>query len=116
VWKHVLDLDPTQVNPQEFGWLRDEISKSLVPTIVIDGVELAPTQILKLINYSCESDTPYRCCCSNAELACTICGACYAEGNCYKKLNKTGTDDNENEKYPSMWICGLYRHAHAKFI
>jgi hypothetical protein len=99
VWKHALNLDPLLVDPHELSWLCDDTSKSLFPTTVLDGIEVALTHILKLIRCYCESDTPckYRICgCSNAQLACTIVCACYAAGICHNELNKTVTDNNEN--------------------
>ena len=47
IWKAALDSDPPPLDPSQYGFTRDERSKSMVPTTVPDSVELAPTDVLK---------------------------------------------------------------------
>ena len=49
IWKSAPDADPPPPDPSEYGFTRDERSKSMVPTTVPDNVEFAPTDVLKSI-------------------------------------------------------------------
>ena len=62
------------MDPTEYGWIKDEATKSLVPT-----TSLAPQSILKLIKCSCASvdlSKSLRCVCHQAKLSCTMLCAC----------------------------------------
>ena len=50
IWKQAPSLDPPNVDPQEYGYIRDESSKTLLPTTVPDGIPLAPESVMKLTN------------------------------------------------------------------
>ncbi|CAB4040931.1 Hypothetical predicted protein, partial [Paramuricea clavata] len=54
IWKAALTLDPPTLDPVEYGYVRHEPSKSLLPTTVPDGVTLAPDDIMSLIKCNCE--------------------------------------------------------------
>ena len=47
VWKSALDPDPPSFDPTEYGWSRDETSKTLTPRTLPADVPLAPS-VLKL--------------------------------------------------------------------
>ena len=58
IWKNALDADPPDLSPETYGWLRNEVSQTLVPVTVPKGVALAPDDVLKLIECGCENDDP----------------------------------------------------------
>ena len=55
IWKAALFLDPPALDPVEYGYVRHEPSKTLLPTTVPEGVTLAPEEIMTLIKCNCES-------------------------------------------------------------
>ena len=73
VWK-----DPPELVPTNFGWEKDEASRSLLPVTISECVALAPMDVLKVIRCGCATDQPCataRCICGTVEMACTIfCG------------------------------------------
>ena len=58
VWKHALDSDPPDMAPTNFGWIREEATRSLSPVTVPRGISLAPEEILQLIKCQCDSEEP----------------------------------------------------------
>ena len=73
-WKAALALDPPALDPVEYGYVRHEPSKTLLPTTVPDGVTLAPDEIMTLIKCNCEGASACRnrrCNCSRSKLPCT---------------------------------------------
>ena len=53
-WKAALSLDPPALDPVEYGYVKHEPSKTLLPTTVPDGVTLATDEIMTLIKCNCE--------------------------------------------------------------
>ena len=53
IWKAALSPDPPQIDPLNYGYIRHEPSKSLLPTTVPNGVALAPDAIMTLIRCNC---------------------------------------------------------------
>ena len=49
IWKAATSFDPPPIDPREYGYVRDEPSKTLLPTTVPDGVTLASGDIMTLI-------------------------------------------------------------------
>ena len=83
VWLSLQDNNHPSLDPTEFGWKRDEQSKTLQPVTLPDHIDLAPAFILKLIRCSCQSDTPCSirmCSCKHANMICTIYCNCYNRG------------------------------------
>ena len=79
VWKRATESDPPDMNPVDFGWKKNEDTKSLIPIMLPKDVELAPPEVLQLIKCSCASETPcgtLRCRCNSSRLSCTIFCAC----------------------------------------
>ena len=61
IWRAALDPDPPVMDPTEYGWIKHEVTKSLVPTTVPATTSLASQNILKLIKYSCASVDLCKC-------------------------------------------------------
>ena len=90
VWRHAIDLDPPDMPPTDFGWLREETTQSLTPVTVPKGIALAPEEILKLIKCQCDSEEPcgtLRCGCNKARLGCTV--FCTCQGSIICKNEQT---------------------------
>ena len=84
IWKNALELDPPILETTNYGWIKEESTKSLLPTTVPANVYLAPNDILKLTQCTCTCGMPCkfsRCGCNNAKLACTIFCSCHASLN-----------------------------------
>ena len=56
-WKMALQ-DPPIMNPMEYGWVEDDISNSLQPTMLPPATKPTPDYILKLVRCSCSSAMP----------------------------------------------------------
>ena len=88
-WRSVRDADPPSLEPEIWGWKRDENTKSLLPVTLPENVPLAPDAILKLIRCSCDSGSPCssaRCGCNSAKLPCTVFCTCHGT-DCYNTFN-----------------------------
>ncbi|KAG0713655.1 hypothetical protein GWK47_015737 [Chionoecetes opilio] len=55
IWKNALQLDPPDLEPTSYGWIKESRTKSLLPTTVPTNVQLAPNHILKLIRCTCST-------------------------------------------------------------
>ena len=49
---------PSDLDPIQFGWSKDELNKVLMPVILPKGIEAAPASILKMIRCGCGSEEP----------------------------------------------------------
>lgn len=100
IWKNALELDPPNLDPTNYGWIKEDSTKSLLPTTVPANVNLAPNAILKLIRCTCTSVMPCkssRCGCNNANLACTIFCSCHASIECCNEQSRTATDTDDED-------------------
>ena len=55
MWENCLTGNPTQLNPCEYGWRRDEREKSLRPSMLPAGRKIAPDEILQTTRCKCAS-------------------------------------------------------------
>ena len=95
VWKHALHSASPLIDPLNDGFIRDTSTKSLLPRALLEDEPLAPENILKLMRYSCVTDTPCKtmmCRCASAKLPCTVFCKWYAD-DCYNVLTKSKGDD-----------------------
>ena len=102
VWRSALMPDPPSFDPSDYGWTREEATKTLTPRTLPQDVALAPPEVLKLLRCGCSTNEPcssHRCCCNNGHLPCTFFCACHGESNCRNPFNKhdTGEVDEEND-------------------
>ena len=77
VWKAALEKYPPELATTNFGWEKDEASRSLLPVTISEGVALAPMDVLKVIRCGCATDqtcATARCMCGTAQMSCTILG------------------------------------------
>ena len=79
VWKQATELDPPELNPVDYGWEKNETTKSLNPVMMPKNIKISPPEVLQLIKRSCGSESlcgTFRCRCNSARLSCTIFCAC----------------------------------------
>ena len=86
VWKVALEKDPLELAPTNFGWEKDEASRSVLPVTISEGLALAPMDvILKVIRCGCATDQPCataRCMCVTAQMSCTVFCGCHGMECC----------------------------------
>ena len=91
-WKAALSLDLPALDAVEYGYVRHEPSKTLLPTTVPDGVTLPPDKIMTLIKCNCKGTSACRnkrCSCNRSKLPCTLFCKCNAGDECLNELTKT---------------------------
>ena len=82
LWRD-LTIDPRSLNPETYGWTRDEDNKAMTPTMTPESVKSVPEYILETVKCGCKSATPCstkRCGCKEKGLSCTIFCACHSIG------------------------------------
>lgn len=97
-WKKALQ-DPPALDPTEYGWYKDEETKSLQPVMLPPAQLPAPDYILKLVCCSCSSDKPCRssrCGCVSANLACTVFCHCQGSSICNNEQTKVAIESDED--------------------
>ena len=75
LWKNALQFDLQKLELTDYGWLKEQSTKSLQPTTVPSDTLLAPSKILQMIRCTRSSKTlcnSSRCGCNHAKLACTM--------------------------------------------
>ena len=80
---------PPDIDPEEFGWKKNETDKSLIPVTLPDNTTLAPESVFRLIKCGCASETSCsssKCGCNSSKLPCTMFCACHA-GVCFNTQN-----------------------------
>ena len=102
IWKAAVLLDPPDLDPLKYGYLKHEPIKSLLPVTVPAGVALAPDEIMSLIRCNCSEGTrrcsTMRCSCCRTRLPCTVFCKCNAGDDCSNELTCTVTDPQENSE------------------
>ena len=80
IWKSAMDSDPPDLDPTNFGWIKDTNSKILVSVTVPTDKLPAPPIVLQMICCGCASDqhgATAKCGCCGSQLACTIFCNCF---------------------------------------
>lgn len=99
IWKNALGAPPS-LCPEKFGYYKDNVTKLLLPVTVPANVALAPSELLKLIKCTCESEMPcrtMRCGCMNSGLPCTM--FCHSTNDtCLNSNNKVLTNCEDGEE------------------
>ena len=99
----VPNLDPT-----EYGWCKDEETKSLQPVTLPPSKLPAPYYIPKLVCCSCASEKPChssRCGCVVDHLACTAFCHCQGSSICKSELTRAIIEESNEDEYqePISW-------------
>ena len=92
-WMAALLPDPPSADSLEYGCVKHELSKSLIPRTIPDSMKLALDEIMSLIKCNCEGANQCRnmqCSCNRLNrLPCTLFCKCNADNECLNKLTKT---------------------------
>ena len=89
IWRRALMHEPPNLYLAEYGWFKDEVTKSLQLVMLLPTKLPAPDYILKLVCCSCSSAQPChssRCGCVAANLACTT--FCHCQEVLFVTMNK----------------------------
>ena len=102
IWSAAVLLDPPDLDPLKYGYLKHEPSKSLLPVTVPAGVALAPDEIMSLIRCNCSEGTrrcsTMRCSCCRTRLPCSVFCKCNAGDDYSNELTRTVTGPQENSE------------------
>ena len=104
IWKAALDEEPPNLDPLKFGWVKDDLAKSLCAVPLPQDVPLAPAELLKTIQCMCSSDQPcssYRCGCVTGLLPCFLFCKCGESDSCCNQMtkNKMTNIANDDEEH-----------------
>ena len=97
IWKQALEAPP-DVDPTDYGWVRDEETKSLKPVHLPASRQPAPSYVLKLVCCSCVSQKSCLtkvCGCNAAKLTCTVFCKCEAGAQCHNEETKNTQDESD---------------------
>lgn len=96
IWLNSVNNKEMHVDVEVYRWSKSEITGSLTPNTIPDGILIAPEELLKLIKCSCSSiDNKCgnnRCSCHRTSIPCT--DFCLCEGNdlCQNEYTKQVED------------------------
>ena len=92
--------EPPNLDPTEYGWFKDEVTKSLQPVMLPPTKLPAPDYILKLVCCSYSSAQPChssRCVCVAGNLACTTFCHCQGGSICNNEQTRDTEEVNKEE-------------------
>ena len=98
IWRKALQ-EPPNLDPTEYGWSRDEDTKSLQPVMLPSSKSPAPDYVLKLVCCSYASESPCsssRCGCVAANLACTV--FCHCQGGSVCRNEQTRVVEESDDE------------------
>ena len=102
LWKSCMNSDPPNIDPCNFGWKRDSISKSLQPIMLPPSTHAAPKDVLQTMACNCKSSEPCEkgnCSCKGSHIPCTVfcgCGVDCCNPYTNKKHEKDIEDNDED--------------------
>ncbi len=99
IWKNALNLETpwNTFDALQYGWSKDEPTRSLVPITVPANTDLAPSYIQEIIKCSCASNTPCssaNCGCNKAGIPCSVFCGCHIT-DCYR-IDQNSESDGED--------------------
>ena len=99
-----MDEEPPNRDPLKCGWVRDDLAKSLCAVSLPQDVPLAPAELLKMIQFMCNSDQPcssLRCGHVSGKLPCSLFCKCGGSNSCCNQMTKNNiaNDANDDEEH-----------------
>ena len=99
-----MDEEPPNLDPLKFGWVKDDLAKSLCAVPLPQDVPLAPAELLKMIQCMCSSDQPcssLRCVYVFVQLPCSLFCKCGGSDSCSNQMTKNNmaNDANNDEEH-----------------
>ena len=97
IWKSAMDSVPPDLDPTNFGWIKDINYKILAPvTISADKLPASPI-VLQMICCGCASDQPCATASYASQLARLIFCNCFLTSNCQNPLIKGAAELSDEE-------------------
>ena len=92
------------MNPADFGWERDENTRSMIPVTLQPHSSVAPPEVLEMIRCGCATDmrcSSAQCGYYTAHLSCTLFCECHGENNCHNEHTRRveNCDNDEDDLY-----------------
>ena len=99
IWLNCHNLDPPKMDPEQYGWEKDRLNKTLMPVMMPKNTLAAPEYILKLMKCSCEHCSSAKCLCAAARLQCSVFCKCDGGTQCRnpEKLIVEESSDEETD-------------------
>ena len=101
VWLCATSGDPPDIDPSQYGWEKDLIAKTFVPTQLPPDTNIAPKSLLKILCCNCGSNEPCkskRCSCHNNDSGCnTICKCVEGGKDCQNPFTQSPTDSEADD-------------------
>ena len=75
IWESATQSDPPDLDPNQYGWHKDEDGTTLSPTTLPPGVYVVPINILQMVKCGCSASQPCstgRCGCVGAHMSCSM--------------------------------------------
>ena len=94
--------EPPNLDPTEYGWCKDEETKSLQPVNFHPQSSQHQTTFLKLVCCTCASERPChtrRCGCVAAHLACTAFCHCPESSICKNEQTRAVIEESDEDEY-----------------
>ena len=100
IWENCVIGNPPQLNPCEYGWERNEGKKSLRPTMLQNGIKIAPDEILQTTRCKCVSTqcNKNKCSCVRAGLNCSeLCDCQQSDDQIDMHMDDNEIEDKNND-------------------
>ena len=84
--------DPPDLDPNHYGWHKDEDGTTLSPATLPPGVSVVPINILQMVKCGCSTSQPCytgRCGCVGAHMSCSMFFNCSAGSVCCNEHTRT---------------------------
>ena len=100
IWYSALESDPPDIDPCNYGWKKEEETKTLQPIMLPSGTIPAPEKVLRSTRCGCKSTKCSSCSCAKVRICCTEFCACKEHGDCCNPWNvrlHTINDSDESD-------------------
>ena len=100
IWKAALDEEPPNLDLLKFGWVKDDLAKSLCAVPLPQDVPLEPAELLNTIQCMGSSDQPcssLRYGCVSGQLPCSLFCKCGVSDSCCNQMTKNNMANDAND-------------------
>jgi len=100
VWRSAAYPDHPDMDPSQYGWEKDLITRSLVPIQLPPNTPIAPDGLLRTLCCSCDSEESCktkRCSCHKNNTGCAIfCKCAECDTGCHNPFTCSSTEDQDD--------------------
>ena len=103
-WRHAKYSRSPDMDPTQYGWMHEELSRQLIPRMVPQETCLAPDELLRSIRCSCKNDTACKkkqCKCNSSQMACSMICSCEGSRLCHNQRTR------EADRAPEPSECDM---------